>query len=404
MTALPTRVLLLAALLVSDAVAARVLVVSVDGLDARYLLDADAMHLRMPTIRRIMREGESARGVFGVVPTVTWPSHTTIISGVIPEVHGILNNRRPREEGGENYWFASLLKVPTLLNAAKRAGKTTAAITWPVTVGAPLDYNLPEYFRRRQGGSMDFESVTSKAVPADLADRIAKVHPEFRGEWIDDRTRTQATIFLIRRYHPDLMLVHLVDLDAAAHEHGPFSPEANKTLESIDGMLGEMLAALPSDYVFVLTSDHGFEAVDREVNIGVLAKRDRVGGIEPRGGIVCARSEAGAEWLRRFARKPDSVVGREIPHSEVERLAPRLASMRAIFESAPHVWFGAAEAGPVETKAHEPGAHGHWPTRYRSVFVVWGAGVSKRDLGEIQMTSIAARLAGFLGIEFRPGK
>src|SRR5271168_3014193 len=79
-------------------------VISVDGLDNRYLLNADRLGLKIPNLRRMMREGQFSRGVIGVVPTVTWPSHTTIITGVDPVVHGILGNQRPKSEGGEYYW------------------------------------------------------------------------------------------------------------------------------------------------------------------------------------------------------------------------------------------------------------------------------------------------------------
>ena len=164
-----------------------------------------------------MREGQYSKGVIGVVPTITWPSHTTMITGVDPVTHGILGNRRPKSDGGDYYWSVTLLKAPTLLEAARKAGLTTAAITWPVTVDAPVNWNLPEYFRRRQGGSMDLESIGSKANPADLVDRIAAEYPSFPQEWMDDRTRTLAVVYLLKHEHPDLMLVHLVDLDSEEH-------------------------------------------------------------------------------------------------------------------------------------------------------------------------------------------
>ena len=131
------------------------LVISVDGLDQRYLDNRDAMGLKIPHIRRMLAEGQWSAGVVGEVPTITWPSHTTLITGVSPSVHGILGNRRPN--GGDYYWTVDLLKVPTLLDAAKAAGKRTATVTWPVTVNAPVTFNLPEYFQRRRGGSMDEE-------------------------------------------------------------------------------------------------------------------------------------------------------------------------------------------------------------------------------------------------------
>src|ERR1700751_4176387 len=118
-------------------------VVSVDGLDNRYLTNADQMGLKIPNLRRLMREGQVSRGVIGVVPTVTWPSHTTMITGVDPVTHGILANWRPP---GDRFLDYGQIKVPTLIGAAHDAGLKIATVDWPVTVGAPVDWNLPEFF------------------------------------------------------------------------------------------------------------------------------------------------------------------------------------------------------------------------------------------------------------------
>jgi predicted AlkP superfamily pyrophosphatase or phosphodiesterase len=204
----------------------KLLVLSVDGLDWRYLRDRDQLGLRIPNFRRLLKEGRYANGVVGVWPTVTWPSHTTLITGVRPDQHGILGNRRPKAEGGDYYWTASLIKAPTLWQAAHRRGWTTASVTWPVTTAAAIDFNLPEFFARRQGGSMDLQTIASKATP-NLVDEISNAYPSFPQQWVDDRTRTLAVLFLLRFKHPDLLLVHLVDLDSEAHDQGPF--EANAT-------------------------------------------------------------------------------------------------------------------------------------------------------------------------------
>ena len=73
-------------LLLTGTLAARqpLVLVSVDGLDHRYLRDADKLGLRIPNIRRLMKEGAWADGVTGEVPTITWPAHTTILTGVPP--------------------------------------------------------------------------------------------------------------------------------------------------------------------------------------------------------------------------------------------------------------------------------------------------------------------------------
>ena len=140
------------------------------------------------------------------MPTVTWPSHITMITGVDPVKHGILSNWRPP---GEKYLEYSQIQVPTLLGAAHKAGLQTASVNWPTTVGAPaIDWNLPEVFAKRRGGFMDLKSIEAKAKPSNLVKQIAAAYPSFATEWMDDRTRTQAVVWLLKNAKPGLLLVH----------------------------------------------------------------------------------------------------------------------------------------------------------------------------------------------------
>ena len=395
--------LLLILILTAPAVAARqpLLVVSVDGLDQRYLAQCDELKLKIPNLRRLMREGEWSKGVIGVVPTITWPSHTTILSGVDPSVHGIRSNRLPASEGGDYPWSAKLLKARTLLDAAHEAGLKTAAVTWPVTVDAPLDYNLPEYFQRRRGGAMDPRSIESKSVPGDLVTRIANMFPSFRQEWMDDRTRTQAVVYLLRVVHPDFTIVHLVDLDSEEHDNAPFSPESKAILEYTDELIGQMMAALPAGSAVALVSDHGFEKVNTEVNLAGLAAQRGVTGLRTAGAIAIAETSAAADFLRETARDARYGIGRQIPKEEVVRFAPQYKDAAAIFESAPGFLFAfSAKEGEMFAKPREIGNHGHWPMRYRSVYMLWGPGIRPARLDEFSIKEIAGRLAAVAGVKF----
>jgi hypothetical protein len=375
------------------------LVISVDGLDQRYLANSDALKLKIPTLRRLMREGQWSKGVIGVVPTITWPSHTTILTGAEPSVHGIRSNRRPAQEGGDYPWSAKLLHARTLLDAAHDAGLKTAAVTWPATVDAPVDFNLPEYFQRRRGGAMDLRSIESKAVPPNLVARISAMFPSFAQEWMDDRTRTQAVIYLLRTERPDLTIVHLVDLDSEEHDNAPFSREANAILEYTDELIGRMIEALPQGCAVALVSDHGFERVDTEVSLAALAAKQNVSGLRAMGAIAVAETKAAADFLRELAREPRYGIGRAIPKDELARFAPEYQSAAAVFESAAGFMFGGNPQGEVFAKPRETGNHGHWPMRYRSVYVLWGAGVPPAVLPEFSIKDIAGRLAAVLDVK-----
>jgi predicted AlkP superfamily pyrophosphatase or phosphodiesterase len=373
-------------------------VISVDGLDQRYLRDADKLGLKIPTLRKLLREGEWAQGVEGVVPTVTWPSHTTLITGVPPREHGILGNRRPRNQSGDYYWLASMLKTKTLWHATRNAGLKSAAITWPVTVNADIDYNLPEFFRARNGGSMDFLSIWEYATP-NLVEKIEKFDPSFRQQWVDDRTRKVATVYLLQHERPDLLLLHFVDLDSTAHDHGPYTKEANVCLEQTDAYIAEILAAAPKNAVVALVSDHGFERVDRELSVPILdMELDLKGKVETHGGLLIATSDDAAKKIAK-----SGYAGRRVPREEVLKFAPELnrKDVFAAFEPKRNEgWWGAPGARALNNPPHELGNHGFWPglPDYRSVFVLWGPGVAAKKTPEMRMEAIAPRFAAILGV------
>jgi hypothetical protein len=368
-------------------------VISVDGLDHRYLRDADKLGLKIPNLRALMKRGEVADGVVGVLSTVTWPSHTSLITGKRPDEHGIRGNRRPREEGGDYYWSASLLKSPTLWQAAEKAGMKTAAITWPVTVDAAITYNLPEAFAKRKGGWMDWATIRAKATPG-LPEKMIAFDNSIDQEWMDDRTRALATVYLLKREKPDLILLHFVDHDAVAHDHGPFTKEARDELERTDRYIGEIVAAAPRGATICVTADHGFERIDRAVN---LAKAP--GRLTVVSGIVAAHDETAEKFLR--SAPAEYSLGREVPENEIRRFAPFLPPVRAAYEPVEHVQFTrdlAVES--ITLPPYEKGNHGQWPLRggYRSAFVIAGPKIKAGKTRELDMLEIAPRLASILGV------
>jgi len=367
------------------------IVISVDGLDHRYLRDADKLGLKIPTLRKLMREGEFVGGLIGAVPTVTWPSHTTLITGVAPREHGILGNRRPVRETGDYYWMADMLKVKTLWHATRKAGLKSAAITWPVTVGADIDFNLPEYFRSRDGGSMDYISVFERATPG-LVEKIEKFDPSFRQRWVDDRTRKVAAVYLLKAEKPDLILLHFVDLDAVAHEAGPFEKEANHTLEVTDGYIAEILKAAPKDAVVAVVGDHGFERVDRDLNLAVFAKGMEVSML---GGLLTTRDKGVASKLRASGK-----LGREVGMEEVRKFVPG-ADVVAAFEAKRNEGFAMKPGMDMYVPPYEKGNHGWWPglADYRAGMVLWGARVKRGKTPAVAMESVAQRFAQILGVK-----
>jgi len=368
------------------------LVISIDGLDHRYLRDADKLGLKIPNLRKLVKDGSWADGgVVGVVPTVTFPSHTSIITGVRPDQHGILNNNRPKEDGGERYFFASFLKVPTLADAAKKAGMKVGGVHWPVTVDSKsFDWDFPEHFKKRQGAGMDWAATVEKSTPG-LIEKMTAKYPSMAIEWIDDRIRALATIYLLKYEKPDLLLLHLIDHDSEAHETGPFSVHAKAMVERTDELLGDILAAKPADMAVALVSDHGFERFDEVVNIRTLVK----GNLNVSRTMVTTDDPVALDGLRALR------TAREIPAGEWRRFFPDTPKPLGAFETPPHQLFAVDAAAPANAKVLH-GDHGLWPLRpdYRSTFVLWTPGGKAVRLGEVDMLSLAGRLAQVLNVDF----
>lgn len=368
------------------------LVVSIDGLDHRYLRDRDQLKLKIPTIRRLLAESAWAdKGVIGVVPTVTFPSHTSMMTGVPPSVHGVINNNQPN---GERYWFSTFIKTPTLWDAAKKSGMKVGAVHWPVTVGSSIDWDFPEYYKKKLGAGMDWAASVEKSTPG-LVDKMIERYPSIAQQWVDDRVRALAAQYILKYEKPDLMLLHLIDHDAAAHDTGPFSQHAKAMLEYQDELLAQLLAAMPKGMAVALVSDHGFERIDRVINPWtLLADAGVTGNLNSYGTFLSTDSPAVAAYFRKAAGY------REIPAAEWTRFMPGKPAPLAAFEAPEHIQFGRNQSAPKEEKPHERGNHGFWPLRqdYRSTFLLWGSGIKRAQLGEIDILSIAGKLANVLGV------
>src|SRR5689334_2803248 len=116
-----------------------VVVISIDGLMPRTYLSAG---WNAPTLRNLATHGVFAQGVVGVFPTVTYPSHTTLITGVPPALHGIYTNRLVAPGSRSNgvwYWDSRDIQTVTLPAATAATHLRTAMINRTVSVGAPAN-------------------------------------------------------------------------------------------------------------------------------------------------------------------------------------------------------------------------------------------------------------------------
>ncbi|MGQ0643250.1 MAG: alkaline phosphatase family protein [Gemmatimonadaceae bacterium] len=142
----------MAGVLIASGAAAqpRLVMISLDGLHPDYLRRARELGVQLPTLGSLVQQGAFA-AVTGGMPTVTYPTHATMVTRVAPARHGITFNTTfdplDRNDGGW-FWYTSDMRVPTLWDIARQRGLKTAAVHWPVTVGAAIDLNVPQFWRR----------------------------------------------------------------------------------------------------------------------------------------------------------------------------------------------------------------------------------------------------------------
>ena len=125
----------------------RLAVLSVDGMRPDFYRRPQEFGLKIPNLLELVKSGASADAVESIYPTTTYPAHATLVTGVPPSVHGIyshLASLDPTEKARPWCWFASALRVPAVWDVVRATGRKAAAISWPVSAGAAIDYNIPE--------------------------------------------------------------------------------------------------------------------------------------------------------------------------------------------------------------------------------------------------------------------
>jgi predicted AlkP superfamily pyrophosphatase or phosphodiesterase len=417
-----------------------VLMISVDGMRPDAITQADAHGLKVPVLRSFMKDGMFAEGVIGVVPTVTFASHATLVTGVWPDVHGIYNNTLFDPQNltkGSWYWFEPEFKAPTLWSAAAKAGIRTASVFWPTTANASdIDYLVPAYPTH---GLEDANIIEAMSRPIGYFNEIEKQEGKFYVRDplpAFDAYLTNISIAMIRKSKPGFMTLHLVALDHAEHLSGPFSSASNEALENIDAMIGRLVQAEKAanpDSIVVVVSDHGFAATHTTVNLmipfvqaGLITIKKNAGVSQPSivswkamlwnaGGssYVIIADDADTDTRERVSqilaaaqKDPRNGIARLLPQSEVvaEGGDPHAAFL---IDMQPGFGVGGKLEGSLLEAATGTGNHGYLPSHpeLRSSFFAIGAGIKPHcDAGVIDMRQIASTLAHWMSIDLPDAK
>jgi predicted AlkP superfamily pyrophosphatase or phosphodiesterase len=255
----------------------KLLVISVDAMSGA----EDIAYARtLPAFGRLLARAATAE-IEAVFPTLTYPNHSAQLTGCSPATTGIFNNvlMQPGINHPDWFWQYDFLRVPTVLDAAKAVGLTTAAVQWPVTGGAPHDVVVPEMGNEHHFGGVE-ETYRTYCSPRGF--ELWQRHREaivWEPKRRNDDFATAVAVDTLLEDRPDVLFLHLVDVDSARHVHGATGPHVAEALRATDERLGRILAALDATgdaavTNVVIVSDHGHLDTEQHTNLNVLF-RDR---------------------------------------------------------------------------------------------------------------------------------
>ena len=208
---------------------------------------------KLDNFKYLMDNGSVIKNVESVYPTLTYPAHATIMTGMYPKNHGIINNTLNKfsDINPDWYWYRKYVKTKTLYDLASEKGLTTAALLWPVAGRSSINYNLAEIFAPKPWQNQLVMSALAGSLKyqLDLNKRFGHLRNGLSQPALDNFVH-ESVKYTIDKYKPNLLLIHYTDVDTNRHYHGYNSKEANDALLRHDKRLGEIIKALKEANIF----------------------------------------------------------------------------------------------------------------------------------------------------------
>jgi predicted AlkP superfamily pyrophosphatase or phosphodiesterase len=414
-----------------------VLLITMDGFAAYNLEDPAAP---IPTLRQLASEGASAKGMKVANPSVTWPNHTTLVTGVYPEKHSVFyNGVLVRSNTGvvaidPKRDKADLVAVPTVYDLLHKKGYRTAGINWPCTRNSStLDLDFPDVPDTITHTTPKFrDELVAAGILTDATDRgfMTNSAPRRDQQW------TAAAGYALRKHKPHFTLFHMLITDGIQHKYGPQSPAAYAALALVDSQLREVLTALDEAGIrkqttVLVVADHGFDTATNTIHPNVILRKNGFLETGPGNRIIKARAQAVPEggsaivYLTNAESKNDDRVKVLEVFRSAEGIAeviepdrfPELGLPKPdknpqmgdfILTPKPGYAFsgiatGDAAVTPVTLTVGGLGNHGYLSTnpKMNAVFVAAGRGIKRGvKLDVIDNRDVAPTVAHLLGEKF----
>ncbi|TAL85615.1 MAG: alkaline phosphatase family protein [Rhodanobacter sp.] len=399
---------------------AKVIVISLDAFGAASLHEQE---LPAPTLHALMRRGVYAASMQPINPTVTWPNHTAMVTGVdASRHHVVVNGLVVRQRTGTppridmDASKTQLVAVPTVYDAAHQAGLTTAQVDWVAIERAKnIDWQFAEH--PDPDGAIEQDLLHQGVLTRDQLVHFGAPSQAWR-----DRIYTRAAIDIIRKHHPDLLLLHLLSLDSIEHETGFGNNAGRNTIAFLDDRVKDVIDAVRAAgefdrTTFIIVSDHGQQSVHQLLHPNVLLRQ--------------AGLQAGSASQPTFCI-PDGgfalIYQPQATAASIEKLKslfagkPGIRSVLTPVEAAKHGWptpaqsdqapdlllyaadgyeFVKGDTGAFVTPTREIGAHGYPNSDplMQGIFIAAGFGIKpKGEIPAFSNLDVAPTIARLLGI------
>lgn len=389
----------------------------------------------LPNFKMMLQNGTHTYKLSSIYPTLTYPVHTTMVTGVYPDKHGVTHNHQlqPGVPDSEQtwYWYRREVKAKTIYDLANSKGMITSGMLWPVTGKAAIDYNFPE-LAAIKNENQTVKILTNGTLPFLLSQelRLGKQRKSTDQPDLDDYVTICASD-VIKAKKPNLLLIHFTDLDTMKHKYGTKSRQAADAIKRLDTRLGKIVqatkdAGIYQDTVFMVLGDHSQIDINYHVYLNILL--GRAGLITPKGDGVEWRaylqSTGGSAFLHV---KPGDTEAERIaidvlteaakdPQYGIEKLLDRKEldkwhadkTIKLGVEAKPGYHFkdemNNYEVENLEELSETYATHGYLPDKpdYKCVFFAFGSGIKQgSEIGDIQMVDIAPTMAEILGLEMK---
>lgn len=376
-----------------------VIVVSLDGFKAEYL-----DRFALPNLHKAMQRGARARAMVPVFPSFTFPNHFSLVTGLHPGRHGIVQNRFYDPQRDEAYAYAeesardgSWYRGEPIWVTAEKQGMVAACFFWP--------------------GS---EAAIQGVRPTIVTTYDGSIANEARVDTVLGWLRLPAE----RR--PHVITLYFSELDSASHDGPLDSPAveaAAQTLDTIVGRLLDGIAALPvADRVYVLlTSDHGMVETTRSQRVTLeslldapmLADLTRAYG----GPVASLHVRGGPERARALRDRINARLARgtaylrgELPARFEYHGDPRAGDVVVVMDESwmlgvPRIPAPASPPSPAKPQPDRRGDHG-WDNRLesmRAMFLAVGPDIRPGVIvPEVRNVDVYPLMTELLGLQPAP--